>query len=148
MIARWQRGMAGAGLAVAVAVAGAGCSEVKSTASGIATAAVASATAAVDRKLDDIKDGADAKDEITLGAPGKDGDGRTTVKVTAANTADSAKSFAVQVDFRDSGGNLLDTTLVTVSDVPAKGSKDGTARSNRKLSGDEVKTEVGRALRY
>ncbi|GGZ14812.1 hypothetical protein GCM10010387_03780 [Streptomyces inusitatus] len=148
MIARWQRGMAGAGLAMAVAFAGAGCAEVGNTASDIASRAVASATAAVDRKLDDIKNGVDSKDEVTLGTPGKDSDGRTTVKVTAANTADSAKSFAVQVDFRDSGGNLLDTTLVTVSDVPAKGSKDGTARSNRKLSGNEVKTEVGRALRY
>ncbi|MFJ2702716.1 hypothetical protein ACIO3R_05875 [Streptomyces sp. NPDC087428] len=36
---------------------------------------------------------------------------------------------------------------LAVDDVPAKGTKDADARSNRELDGD-VKAEVGRALRH
>jgi len=108
-----------------------------------ATGAIASATAEAGRKLDDVKNGVDAKDAVRLGTPATDSAGRSTVEVTADNTAGSAKSFAVQVEFKDEGGNLLDTVVVTVSDVPAHKS----ARSNRELSGG-VKATVGTALRY
>ncbi|MFJ6988259.1 MULTISPECIES: FxLYD domain-containing protein [unclassified Streptomyces] len=108
--------------------------------------ALASATAEVGRKLDDIKDGADAASDVKTGTPKADGD-RSTVEVTATNTDDATRSFAVQVDFTDAGGNLLDTVLVTVPDVGAGGSGTATARSNRDLQG-EVKAKVGRAVRY
>ncbi|MFR0355887.1 hypothetical protein [Streptomyces sediminimaris] len=108
--------------------------------------ALASATASAGRKLDEVKGGIDAKDAVRLGTPTTD-NGRATVKVTAENSASSTKSFLVQVNFRDSGGNLLDTVLVTVSDVAAGKSGEATARSNRSLSG-QVKAEVARALRY
>lgn len=112
-----------------------------------AASAVSSATAEAGRRLDEVKNGVDAKDAVKLGAPATDSAGRSTVEITADNTADSAKSFAVQVEFKDAGGNLLDTVVVTVSDVAAGKSGKATARSNRELSG-EVKAEVGRALRY
>ena len=112
-----------------------------------ATAAIASATAEAGRRLDEVKNGVDAKDAVHLGTPTTDSGGRSTVEVTADNSAGSAKSFAVQVEFKDSGGNLLDTVVVTVSDVPAGKSGTATARSNRKLSGG-VKAETGTALRY
>ena len=112
-----------------------------------ATGAIASATAEAGRRLDDVKNGVDAKDAVRLGTPTTDSAGRSTVEVTADNTADSAKSFAVQVEFKDESGNLLDTVVVTVSDVPAHKSATATARSNRKLSGG-VKASVGTALRY
>ncbi|MFE9602907.1 hypothetical protein [Streptomyces hokutonensis] len=112
-----------------------------------ATAAIASATAEAGRRLDEVKNGVDAKDAVKLGTPTTDSAGRSTVEVTADNKAGSAKSFAVQVEFKDTGGNLLDTVVVTVSDVPAGKSGTGTARSNRKLSGD-VRAETGTALRY
>nr|WSY53183.1 hypothetical protein OG999_25690 [Streptomyces sp. NBC_00886] len=112
-----------------------------------ATDAIASATAEAGRRLDEVKNGVDAKDSVKLGTPATDSAGRSTVEVTADNTADSAKSFAVQVEFKDQGGNLLDTVVVTVSDVPAGKSGTATARSHRKLSGS-VKAEVGTALRY
>ncbi|MFJ9542856.1 hypothetical protein ACIRPX_37195 [Streptomyces sp. NPDC101225] len=108
--------------------------------------ALASATASAGRKLDELKDGIDAKDEVRLGTPTTD-NGRAAVTVTARNSASSTKSFAVQVNFTDSGGNLLDAVVVTVSDVPAGTSGRATARSNRSLSG-QVKAEVARALRY
>ncbi|MET7692992.1 hypothetical protein ABZT06_34390 [Streptomyces sp. NPDC005483] len=109
--------------------------------------AVSSATAEAGRRFDDIKNGVDAKDDVRLGTPATASDGRTTVGVTAANSADSAKSFAVQVDFTDGSGKLLDAVVVTVRDVPAGGSGKGTARSTHALSGD-VRAKVSRAVRY
>ncbi|MFH9732913.1 FxLYD domain-containing protein [Streptomyces sp. NPDC017260] len=109
--------------------------------------AVASATAEAGRWLEDIQEGADVKDDVELGAPKTDTDGRTTVRATVDNTADSTKSFAVQVNFTDAGGSLIDTAVVTVSDVPAGESARATARSTHDLSGD-VRAVVARAVRY
>ncbi|MFG2370137.1 hypothetical protein ACGFY9_01490 [Streptomyces sp. NPDC048504] len=112
-----------------------------------ATGAIASATAEAGRRLDNVKNGVDAKDAVRLATPATDSAGRSTVEVTVDNTDGSAKSFAVQVEFKDDAGNLLDTVVVTVSHVPAHKSATATARSNRELSGG-VKADVGRALRY
>jgi hypothetical protein len=126
-------------------------SKAASAASSLASragSALASATAEAGRRLDEIKNGTDAEKDVTLGKPEAGSDSRTTVKVTVRNTADSAKSFAVQVTFKDSGGGLLDVVIVTLSDVPAGKSADATARSTHQLSGDGVKAEVGQAVRY
>ncbi|CAL9505641.1 FxLYD domain-containing protein [Streptomyces sp. enrichment culture] len=117
------------------------------SAAGRATEAWSSATAEAGRRFDEIKGGVDAKDAVKLGTPSAGGDGRATVEVTVRNDSDSAKTFAVQVDFTDKGGNRLDAVVVTVPDVPAGGSGKGTARSNRDLGG-EIGAEVGRAVRY
>ncbi|MEU5276117.1 hypothetical protein AB0G87_06880 [Streptomyces asoensis] len=111
-----------------------------------ASSALASATAEANRKLDEVKGGADVTSDVELGTPGTDG-GRATVGVTVTNTADGTKSFVVQVDFTDSAGNRLDTVVVTVRDVAAGKTGKETARSNRDLSG-EVKAKVARAVRY
>ncbi|MEU3060384.1 hypothetical protein AB0P12_14735 [Streptomyces subrutilus] len=94
-----------------------------------------------------MKDGVDAKGDVTLGAPTTDGEGYTTVPVSVRNTEGSAKSFAVQVDFEDESGNALDTVVVTVTGVPGNGTGQGTARSTHKLSGT-VTARTGTALRY
>ncbi|MDH6441338.1 hypothetical protein M2158_009879 [Streptomyces sp. SAI-144] len=109
--------------------------------------AVSSATAEAGRRFDDVKNGVDAKDDVRLGTPATASDGRTTVEVTATNSADSAKSFTVEVDFTDRNGKLLDAVVLTVSDVPAGGSGKGTARSTHDLSGD-VRAKVPRAVRH
>ncbi|MEU9988916.1 hypothetical protein AB0E10_19380 [Streptomyces sp. NPDC048045] len=152
-------------MAVVVAVAAAGCSGGSGNSSGTASKAasaassaaaslaskgsdaLASASAQAKQKLEGVKNGVKAKDDVTLGTVAVGGDGKATAKVTAKNTADSAKSFAVQVNFTDKSGNLLDVTVVTVTNVAAGASGDGTATSNRKLSGD-VHAAVGSALRY
>ncbi|MDQ0991975.1 FxLYD domain-containing protein [Streptomyces sp. V3I7] len=121
-----------------------------SAASSLASQAaegLASASAEAKRRLDGVKGGVNAKDEVKLGTPGTDPDGRVTVEVTADNKASETKSFAVQVQFNDANGNLLDTVVATVRDVRAGATGNATARSTRKLTG-EVKTEVARALRY
>ncbi|MFF4015424.1 hypothetical protein [Streptomyces sp. NPDC001843] len=109
--------------------------------------ALASATAEAGKRLDDVKNGVDAKAAVRLGTPTTTSDGHMSVQVTADNKADGTKSFAVQVDFKDNSGNLLDTTVATVANVPAGKSGKATAQSHRTLSG-QVKTEVARALRY
>ncbi|MFF4356525.1 hypothetical protein [Streptomyces sp. NPDC001604] len=130
----------------ASSVASAVASAVPSLASQGASA-LASASAEAKRRLDEVKNAVEAKDDVQLGAPAQDAEGRSTVAVSAHNSAGSAKSFLVQVDFRDQGGNLLDTTVVTLSEVGAGKDGKATARSNRKLSGP-VRAEVARALRY
>ncbi|MEU6461239.1 hypothetical protein [Streptomyces sp. NPDC046976] len=109
--------------------------------------ALASASAEAGRRLDEAKGGLNAKEQVSLGAVTLDGDGRATTTVTARNTASAAKSFAVQVNFTDGGGNLLDVVVLMVKNVPAHGSGHGTARGNRRLHG-EVRANVGTALRY
>ncbi|MEU6216252.1 hypothetical protein ABZ845_01820 [Streptomyces sp. NPDC047022] len=111
-----------------------------------ASSALASATAAAGHKLDEIKGGTDAKGDVKLGTTATDADGRKAVEVTVTNPTSKSRTYAVQVNFR-AGGNLLDTVVVTVSGVAAGASKNGTALSNRKLTGD-VKADVARAVRY
>ncbi|MDN0200476.1 hypothetical protein [Streptomyces sp. S.PNR 29] len=123
-------------------------SEAATSLASQAAEALASATAEAGRQLNEIKNGVDAKDDVRLGTPATASDGRTTVEVTARNTADSAKSFAVQVDFTDAGDQLIDVVVVTLKDVPAGESGRATARSTHDLPGDEVNTVVARAVRY
>ncbi|MEE1738400.1 hypothetical protein [Streptomyces sp. BE147] len=158
---RGARGVRAVALAAAVAAAATGCSDdgsspsdavskAASAASSLAskgTDAVASATAAAQDKLNEFKDGVNAKGDVDLGAVATDGDGRATAKFTVTNSTDSAKSYAVQINFRDKGGNLLDTTVVTVDGAQPGTPKDATARSNRDLDGD-IEADVATALRH
>ncbi|MEV8088956.1 FxLYD domain-containing protein [Streptomyces nigra] len=112
-----------------------------------AASAYASATAEAGRALDEIKGGVNAKDAVRVGGVRTNADGRAEAEISAENTTDSKKSFAVQVDFKDGDGNLLDAAVVTVSDVAAGATGKATARSTRDLSG-QVRAEVARAVRY
>ncbi|MFD5446853.1 hypothetical protein ACWDTR_01475 [Streptomyces sp. NPDC003470] len=130
--------------------ASAAVSRAASAASSLASEgsdALASATAEAGRWLEDITSGADVKADVKAGAPETDSGGRTTAAITVRNTAEDTKSFAVQVNFTDTGNTLLDTVVVTVDDVPAGRSGSATARSSHDLSGD-VRAVVARAVRY
>ncbi|WP_225639006.1 hypothetical protein [Streptomyces solaniscabiei] len=109
--------------------------------------ALASATAEAGQLLEDITSGADVTGDVKAGTPRTDADGRTTVEVTVHNTADTTKSFAVQMNLTSPDGTLLDTVVVTVDDVPAGRSGRATARSSHDLSGD-VRAVVAHAVRY
>ncbi|MEU0895897.1 hypothetical protein [Streptomyces massasporeus] len=155
---RWATG--GAALALALSAVLTGCSgdgtpadtaskaesAVGSIASG-ASEAIESATAEAGRRLDDIQDGIDVKGDVRIGTPVAGSDGRVRAEVTVRNSDDSTRSFAVQVDFKSSGGDLVDTAIVTVDHVQAGESATATARSTHDLSGD-VRTDVARAVRY
>jgi ABC-type glycerol-3-phosphate transport system substrate-binding protein len=156
--ARWATGGAATALALSAVLAGCGgddspadaASKAESAVESIASEAgeaVESASAEAQQRLDDIQDGADVKGDVTTGTPVTGSDGRVRTDVTVRNTDDSARSFAVQVDFRNAGGELVDTVIVTVDHVQAGQSATATARSTHDLSG-EVRTEVARAVRY
>ncbi|MFB7311169.1 hypothetical protein [Streptomyces sp. NPDC056192] len=146
-------------LTAVVASAAAACTDdgspagtVSKAASAVESAAsrggdvVASASAAAQEKLQNFKNGVNAGKDVKAGAVTEQG-GRATAKITVTNSTESAKSYIVQINFRDPSGNLLDSTVVTVDDVQPGTPKDATARSNRTLAGD-VTAEVGRALRH
>ncbi|MFB6819107.1 hypothetical protein ACFCV8_31690 [Streptomyces sp. NPDC056347] len=161
MTAKATRGLCAALLTTTVIATAAACSDggtgASDTASRAASAAasaasrgadvVASATAAAGEKLKNFKNGVDATSDVELSSPDVAADGRTTTEVTVDNSTDATKSYAIQVNFRDPKGKLLDVVVVTVDDVASHTSKKATARSNRKLSG-EVKAETGAALRH
>ncbi|MEU2505154.1 hypothetical protein ABZ621_10600 [Streptomyces sp. NPDC007863] len=135
-------------LAATGAVAGAttGCEAAKETAGDIVSSASSAVASAAQRKMDEIKDGANATADVTAGPTSVDGD-RTVATVTAANPKDTTADYTVLVTFRDAGGNFLDTVVLTVDGVPAGASKSGTARSNRTLTGPTT-AEIERALRH
>ncbi|MFI8889031.1 hypothetical protein [Streptomyces paradoxus] len=155
---RWATGGAATALALSAVLAGCGgddspsdaASKAESAVGSIASEAgeaVESASAEAQQRLDDIQDGVDVKGDVTTGEPVTGSDGRVRTVVTARNTDDSARSFAVQVNFRNTEGRLVDTVIVTVDQVQAGHSATATARSTHDLSG-EVRTEVARAVRY
>ncbi|MEV1018772.1 hypothetical protein [Streptomyces sp. NPDC050264] len=146
------RGMRGTGailLAAVLAAGAAGCSDSGDSPSDAASKAgsvLSSATAEAQKKVDEFKDGADAKGDVKLGGVTKD-DGRATVPVKVTNRTSSAKTYLVLVSFKDGGGNLLDTVALNVKDVGAGTSKTETARSHRSLDG-RVTADILRALRH
>ncbi|MFY1677989.1 MULTISPECIES: hypothetical protein [unclassified Streptomyces] len=166
MAAHRARRAAGAVLVLLLATASTGCggdesepppSSAESAASRAASAAaslasqggdiVASATAEAGRWFEEITDGVDVRRDVSLGDTETGDDGHVTTEVTARNTDDTTRSFAVLVDFTDEDGNLLDTVVVTLDDVSAGESSRATARSTRTLAG-EVLADVVQAVRY
>ncbi|CAM5480468.1 hypothetical protein ACFUV2_05115 [Streptomyces pilosus] len=155
MTAPSRRAAAGAAALTALLVGGAaGCTGGEdgaepsvSSAASRATGAWESATAEAGRRFEDFTRNLDAKDDVTLGSPDVPASGRASVGVTVRNTDDSARSFLVQIDFRDAGGDLVDVALVTVDDVPAGESARATARSTHDLPSD-ARPEVARAVRH
>ncbi|MFI7008181.1 hypothetical protein [Streptomyces sp. NPDC050145] len=136
-------------LAAALAVGATACSDNDTSPSDVASKGaeiLASATAEAQKKVDEFKNGVDAKKDVKLGDVAKDG-GRATVPVTVKNSADAKKSYLVLVTFRDAGGNRLDAVALQVNDVGAGASKKATARSHRSLGGD-VTAELDRALSH
>ncbi len=112
-----------------------------------ASEAVESATAEAGRRLDDIQGGIDVKGDAKAGTPTVGSDGRARSEVTVHNTDDSARSFAVQVDFDDAQGKLVDTVIVTVDNVQPGHSATATARSTHDAPG-QIRAQVARAVRY
>ncbi|MFF0382958.1 hypothetical protein [Streptomyces sp. NPDC004286] len=154
------RRAAGTALVVALGVAVTGCSDgsspsgqaskAASAASSLASrasGAVASATAEAKRKLDQVKGGVNAKKDVSVGKVTTGKDGVPETEVSAKNTTGDRKSFVVQVNFRDTKGDLQDTVVVNVDDVAAGATGRATARSHRKLTGD-IRADVGTALRH
>ncbi|KUJ68523.1 hypothetical protein ACZ90_18215 [Streptomyces albus subsp. albus] len=156
MATRWVRSTAGA-LMAALALTATGCSDDTNSPSDLASKAasaasrageaVSDASAAANRQLDKIKGGVDAKGDVKLSDVHLDGDGHATAKVTVSNSTGDKRSYAVEVNFNDKNGDLVDVVVLTVNSVPAGGTKTATAHGRRSLSG-QITADVGAALRY
>ncbi|MEV4944350.1 hypothetical protein [Streptomyces sp. NPDC053755] len=110
---------------------------------------VSSATGAAASKMGEIKDGVDATGDVKAGPVKADGD-RVATEVTVSRPAGGdarTADYTVLVNFRDDGGGLLDSVVLSIDGVAPGASKNGTARSNRPLSG-ATKAEIGQALRH
>ncbi|MGA5217746.1 hypothetical protein ACPCAE_17000 [Streptomyces cinereoruber] len=138
---------AGAAAALAAALAlTTGCDAAKDAAGGAVSSATAAVASAAEQKMNEVKDGVDAKADVKAGEPRADGD-RTVAEITATNPKDQNADYTVLVNFRDGEGKLLDSVVLNVDAVAPGESKSGTARSNRQLTG-VTQAEIGRALRH
>ncbi|MBD0708982.1 MULTISPECIES: hypothetical protein [unclassified Streptomyces] len=133
-------------LAATAVLALTGCDEARETAGNAFATATAAVASAAQQKMNEIKDGVNATKDVSAGPARADGD-RTVADVTAANPKDEKADYTVLVTFRDAQGNFLDSVVLGIDGVPPHGSKTGTARSNRTLSG-EIKADVSQALRH
>ncbi|MFE5510373.1 hypothetical protein ACFQ9J_07105 [Streptomyces sp. NPDC056529] len=141
------RTAAGAAAVLAAALAlTTGCDAAKDAAGGAVSSATAAVASAAERKMNEVRDGVDAKGDVKAGEPRADGD-RTVTEVTATNPEDANADYTVMVNFRDGEGKLLDSVVLNIDAVAPGKSKSGTARSNRQLSG-ATRAEIGRALRH
>ncbi|MFD3661563.1 hypothetical protein ACFWVF_13370 [Streptomyces sp. NPDC058659] len=123
-----------------------GCDAVSEKAGEVVSSATAAVASAAEEKMNEVKDGANATGDVKAGAASSDGD-RTVAEVTATNPQDKNADYTIMVNFRDDGGNLLDTVVLSINGVEPGASKSGTARSNRTLSGATT-AEIAQALRH
>ncbi|WP_354640071.1 hypothetical protein [Kitasatospora camelliae] len=121
-------------------------SAVASAASGVASEA-ASARAAASSALASVKGGRDGKGDVTLGSVAPAANGRVQVPVTVVNHDSQGNEYLIQVDFKDTSGNVLDVVVVDVEEVAPGATAQTTAQSNRALTGS-VAASVEAALRY
>ncbi|MER5201690.1 hypothetical protein [Streptomyces sp. NPDC002825] len=123
-----------------------GCDSATDKAGEIVSSATAAVASAAQEKMNEVKDGVNAGDDVKAGPTSTDGD-RTVAQITATNPKDKTADYTIMVNFRDGNGNLLDAVVMNIDGVEAGKSKTGTARSNRTLSG-ATKAEIAQALRH
>ncbi|MEV4504687.1 hypothetical protein [Streptomyces klenkii] len=107
----------------------------------------ASAEAAAEAALANVKGGLNATADVTLGSTATGSDGRAEVPVDITNHDTKSRRYTILIDFRDQSGNLLDAIVLEVPETTAGATSRATGRSNRNLAGT-VTAEVRRALRY
>ncbi|MGF1427665.1 hypothetical protein [Kitasatospora sp. LaBMicrA B282] len=115
--------------------------------SSSAASALASAQSAAASAVAGATSGLDATADVTLGAVAPASDHRVQVPLTVTNHQSGAERYTIQVDFKDSGGKLLDVTVVQVPPVQPGSTATATATSNLPLTGT-VTAGVDNALRY
>ncbi|MFE4617768.1 hypothetical protein ACFRJ7_16840 [Streptomyces sp. NPDC056747] len=133
-------------LAATTTLALTGCDTIADTAGDVVSSATAAVASAAEEKMNEVKDGVNATADVKAGETSTDGD-RTVAEITATNPKDKNADYTIMVNFRDDGGNLLDSVVLNINGVEPGASKSGTARSNRTLSGATT-AEIAQALRH
>lgn len=150
MSGRRTRTICAVSLMAVLAPAAAGCSDDGGTPSSEvsrASAAIASARASAQAQLDRIKGGAQARREVKAGRVTRDGAGRAVAPLTVTNAGKHTAGYAIEVNFRNASGDLVDAVLLRLSKVPPDKPTKAIARSHRKLTG-RITAQVGTAVRY
>ena len=122
-------------------------SQATSAAGALGSSAASAAASAASSALASVKAGVDATSDVTVGSPSTASDGRTTASLTITNSTSDQHTYTVSVSFKNQDGTLLDVVVVNVSNVPAHGTAQATARSTHDLSGAST-AEVTVALRH
>ncbi|MFJ7911122.1 FxLYD domain-containing protein [Kitasatospora sp. NPDC096204] len=138
-----QGASAAASAASALASAAGGAGSAIASAQAQASAAVSAASSAIAG----IKGGLDVKGDIAVGAVTTGSDGKPQAPLTITNHGQQSYRYAIQVNFTDESGKVLDAAAVTVDDVAPGQSTQAAAHAHRDLSGT-VKAEVANAVGY
>jgi hypothetical protein len=112
------------------------------------SAEVARANAAAQRRLEDIEGRGNALADVSLtGKPRAETGGLLAVVVNITNRTDETASYAVQVDFRDSDGKVVETRYVGAEDL-APGDKEQPLAISRTAPGQQLTAAIAKAQRY
>ncbi|WP_150112923.1 hypothetical protein [Streptomyces violaceusniger] len=150
MSRRRTRTICAVSLMAVLAPAAVGCSDGGGTPSSEvsrASAAIASARSSAQAELGKIKGGSQAKREVKAGRVSRDGAGRSVAPLTVTNRGKHTANYAIEVNFRDADGDLVDAVVLHLSKVPPHQPTKATAHSHRKLTG-HITAQVGTAVRY
>lgn len=150
MSGRRTRTICAVSLMAVLAPTAVGCSDDGGTPSSEvsrASAAIASARSSAQAELDKIKGGSQAKREVKAGQVTRNGAGRSVAPLTVTNRGKHTANYAIEVNFRNADGDLVDAVVLHLSKVPPHQPTKATARSHRKLTG-RITAQVGAAVRY
>ncbi|WP_435878270.1 FxLYD domain-containing protein [Streptomyces bobili] len=112
------------------------------------SADVARANAAAEKQLKDVEGRGNATADVSLtGKPRAETGGLLAVVVHITNRSDDTASYAVQVDFRDPDGNVVETRYVGAEDL-APGERVQPLAISRKPPEPQLTPEIAKAQRY
>ncbi|MDT9696922.1 FxLYD domain-containing protein [Streptomyces sp. P17] len=112
------------------------------------SAEVARANAAAKEQLDDVEGRGNATADVSLtGKPRAQTDGLLAVVVNITNSTDRTASYAVQVDFSDSDGQVVETRYVGAEDLEP-GERAQPLAISRKPPEPKLTAEIAKAQRY
>ncbi|MCX4749382.1 hypothetical protein OG455_28390 [Kitasatospora sp. NBC_01287] len=133
------------GVSQAASAASSAISQAASAANSVSSAgssALASAQSAASSAVAGATGGLDATGDVTLGQVSTNSSDRAEVVVTVNNHGSQAQRYTIEVGFKNSEGNLLDTTLVTLGNVQPGATVTATATSGETLSGPVMASVV------
>lgn len=112
------------------------------------SAEAARANAAAQRELKDVDGRGNATADVSLtGKPRAETGGLLAVVVNITNRSDDTASYAVQVDFRDPGGEVVETRYVG-AEALAAGERAQPLAISRKPPEPRLTAEIAKAQRY
>ncbi|GLW47320.1 hypothetical protein Stsp02_29820 [Streptomyces sp. NBRC 14336] len=112
------------------------------------SAEVARANAAAQEQLEDVEGQGNAMADVSLrGKPRADTGGLLAVVVSITNRTDETASYAVQVDFSDSDGKVVETRYVGAEDLEP-GERATPIAISRKPPEPPLTAKIAKAQRY